>query len=271
MGSTRIFAFGAGVQSHAVMVLQAQGKLDEPFDIFLFANVGNDSENPDTVKFFNEHTIPYAKKHGIRLEICQKMYEGKPDTIHNLIKRTPLSMPLPMWYRRSGKALHSCSVTFKQQPQDRWIKQHGYGSVIVGIGYSIDEFTRARNENWAEHPMGFLKRFEQPLLHMRLTRYDCHKIISESELPVPPKSACWFCPITQIHEWERMKINNPELFQKAVELERFMNAKHNVDWPDENWRSLHRHRLPLDIAVGFQPELPMDYDDELCGGSSCMT
>ena len=39
----RTFSFGAGVQSTAVLVLQALGRLPEPYDVFLFANVGDDS------------------------------------------------------------------------------------------------------------------------------------------------------------------------------------------------------------------------------------
>ena len=35
----RTFSFGAGVQSTAVLVLQAEGQLPEPYDAFLFANV----------------------------------------------------------------------------------------------------------------------------------------------------------------------------------------------------------------------------------------
>ena len=41
----RTFSFGGGVQSTAVLVLQAQNKLPEPYDVFLFANVGDDSEH----------------------------------------------------------------------------------------------------------------------------------------------------------------------------------------------------------------------------------
>ena len=42
----RTFSFGAGVQSTAVLALQALGRLPDPYDVFLFANVGDDSEDP---------------------------------------------------------------------------------------------------------------------------------------------------------------------------------------------------------------------------------
>lgn len=44
--SLTVFSYGGGVQSNAALVLAAQGKLD--CKTFLFANVGDDSENPAT-------------------------------------------------------------------------------------------------------------------------------------------------------------------------------------------------------------------------------
>lgn len=48
----RVFSFGGGVQSTAALVLQAQGKID--FDMFVHANVGDDSEHPDTVAYMRD-------------------------------------------------------------------------------------------------------------------------------------------------------------------------------------------------------------------------
>lgn len=40
----RVFSFGGGVQSTAVLVLSAHGVL--PYKQFIFSNVGDDSEHP---------------------------------------------------------------------------------------------------------------------------------------------------------------------------------------------------------------------------------
>jgi 3'-phosphoadenosine 5'-phosphosulfate sulfotransferase (PAPS reductase)/FAD synthetase len=45
----RVFSYGGGVQSTAALVLAAQGVID--YHTFLFANVGEDSENPDTLAY----------------------------------------------------------------------------------------------------------------------------------------------------------------------------------------------------------------------------
>ena len=48
----RVFSYGGGVQSTAALVLAAQGKID--FPTFLFANVGDDSEHPATLRYVRE-------------------------------------------------------------------------------------------------------------------------------------------------------------------------------------------------------------------------
>ena len=50
----RSFSFGGGVQSTAALVLQAQNKLPKSYDAFLFSNVGDDSEHPETIEYFNK-------------------------------------------------------------------------------------------------------------------------------------------------------------------------------------------------------------------------
>ncbi len=44
----KISSYGGGVQSNAALVLATQGQLN--VGVSLFANVGNDSESPDTLR-----------------------------------------------------------------------------------------------------------------------------------------------------------------------------------------------------------------------------
>lgn len=53
------------MQSTALLVLAAQKVID--FDLFLFSNVGEDSEHPDSLRYFREVATPYAAAHGIEL------------------------------------------------------------------------------------------------------------------------------------------------------------------------------------------------------------
>ena len=74
----RSFSFGGGWQSVAAMVLTAQGVLD--FDVFLFANVGDDSEHPGTLAYFHQYAAPFAKAHGIELVELHKVVKGTGET-----------------------------------------------------------------------------------------------------------------------------------------------------------------------------------------------
>lgn len=66
-----------------------------------------------------------------------------------------------------------------------------------------------------------------PLREWGLTRQDCGRIISAAGLPIPPKSACFFCPAMRLIEIERLKVLDPELYALAVEMERlYRDGRH---------------------------------------------
>jgi hypothetical protein len=80
MTEIRSFSFGGGVQSTAALVLAAQGRID--FPLFLFANVGDDSENPATLRYVEEYAKPYAADHGIELVVLdRKKRDGSTETL----------------------------------------------------------------------------------------------------------------------------------------------------------------------------------------------
>lgn len=67
----KAFSFGGGVQSTAALVLAAQGRLD--YRTFLFCNVGDDSENPETLSYVYEVAQPFAVRHGLDLVELRKV------------------------------------------------------------------------------------------------------------------------------------------------------------------------------------------------------
>lgn len=271
----RIFSYGGGVQSNAVMVLQAQGKI-QPYDVFVFANVGHDSENPATLKYIGEHAKPYMKRHGIEfVEVQKTMADGSRETVKGRIMNTPRSVVIPM--RRKGRAPYNraCSIDFKLGVVIKWIKAQT-DECVVGIGMSTDEFTRARSTNWTEYdidgetPLGFRRKFEYPLIDKSINRFMCERIIHAAMLPIPPRSACYFCPATGRNEWIEMRRNNPALFYKAVEIENHINKKRGE--PDHDRLYIHRDMRPLEDAVGLQYYLPFpDWGMDDCNSSSCFT
>jgi hypothetical protein len=110
----RAFSFGGGVQSHAVLALQAMGQLLKPYDVFLFSNVGHDSENPDTLKFLTEHTIPFCEQHGIPFIELRRNIRGRGEvTLVEEIFYQQRSIVIPAYFGQGGHARRNCTTDFK--------------------------------------------------------------------------------------------------------------------------------------------------------------
>jgi len=264
----RVFSYGGGVQSNAVLVLQATGRLPEPYDVFVFANVGEDSENPATLRYVEEVARPYAARHGIEFVEVLKTTRGEPETLYQFVYRVKRRIPLPLYMSGNGApGRRICTSDFKIAVIDRWLREQGYRRAVTGLGISPDEFHRARDRRpYVQN--GIEKRREYPLIDLRLRRVDCQRIIIEAGLPVAPKSSCWFCPFHRPNEWLELRRTQPELFWRAVEMERMLNERRAKLGRDNMY--FHSALVPLDQAVGDQ--LPMFPDDEMamCESGYCM-
>lgn len=242
MPTARIFSFGGGVQSTAVLVLQAQEKLAEPYNAFVFSNVGADSENPATLEYIEKHAKPFAEAHGIRfVEVAKRDRKGDPVTLMDAIMSDNRSVPIPARMSNGAPGNRTCTTDFKIRVVDRWICEQSWERVVVGIGISMDEMHRMRDQEWHDtesvaskrpRKLGFFKKREYPLIDLRLSRAQCHALIAEAGLPTPPKSSCFFCPFMRRNEWIALKRDSPELFEEAVQVEKFINAKRGVSEKD---------------------------------------
>lgn len=245
----RVFSNGAGVQSTAAMILQAQGKLAVPYDMFVFANVGEDSENKKTLEYYHEHFLPFAEQHGVPQIEIHKLRFGEVDTVLQATERDNRTVPIPVYMDNGGPpGNRSCTTDFKIRLVNRWIKEQGHAAAIIGIGFSIDERHRPRTTHWhdaendslsVEKPkarkLGFWRRKDFPLFDALMTRDACTNLIKSVGLPVPPSSKCWFCPFTSRTEWIEMKKHEPEQFQKAIELQDRINMKRGKMLRDKVW------------------------------------
>jgi hypothetical protein len=258
----RYFSFGGGVQSMAVLVLAVQGRVQ--YDAFLFANVGNDSENPATVAYVEDIAKPYAAANGIELVELQKtLRNGDKDTLLGRIEKST-SEYIPVFLANGMPGTRACTSNFKIRVISRYQKQRGATAdnpCIAGLGISLDEITRART-----HSGIAWQRLEYPLLDLRMTRADCRRVIEQAGLPVPPKSSCWFCPFRKPDQWTQLKREQPELFDKAVGLEVLLNGRREGKGKDHVY--LHKTLVPLSQAVGDQ--MTMDFPDDMpCDTGYC--
>jgi hypothetical protein len=271
-GGMRVVSYGGGVQSTGLLVLAAQGRID--FPIFLFSNVGDDSEDPATLQYVERYAKPYAATHGIQLiELRRTRRDGTTETLHGRLTRPgSRSLPIPVRMSSGAPGTRSCSADFKIRVIGRWLKAMGASAdnpAKVGIGISLDEIERvnARRAEPYERPVYPLLDHEPPL-----RRIDCERIIAAAGLPVPPKSACWFCPFKRPATWSEMRRDRPDLFARACDLEHLLNTRRLMLGKDPVW--LTRFNRPLadaigqaqDMLPGFHPE-----DDATCDNGTCFT
>lgn len=199
-----ILSLGAGVNSVALLVLKAQGKVE--FDEAVFADTGN--EQPETYEYWQNVIIPFCFDNNINLARINK--QGKVLYDDNFEKHI-----IPT------RQFRSCTDKFKI----RVIKKYAlakYGDedrVIFMIGFASDEKHRAENCT--------LDNRQYPLIELNIDREGCKRVIREVEmndnqkgLPVPVKSGCWFCPFQPKKSWLRLLKNHPDLFAQAESLEK---------------------------------------------------
>ena len=266
----RIFSYGGGVQSVAVLVLSAQGKL--PYTHFIFANVGEDTENPETIEYTKNFAIPFAEKHGLFIiEIKREVSDTSRDTLYKDLMTTERSVSIPM-YLGGAPVRRGCTSTWKISVVEKFMRDYVGAKKKrkkpIGIGISLDEFKRMRK--FDEDRVTVV---EYPLIDLRLTREDCEDIIQQAGLPKVPKSSCWFCPYKKISEWAKMEKTNPELFKKALALEEKLKNKIS----SEKSLTLHSKGLDLKDAVDQYnarvskiPGYKEENDPENCESGYCM-
>lgn len=267
----RVISYGGGVQSTALLVLAARGELGH-VDAALFSNVGDDSEQPETLRYVRNIAVPFGAAHGVPVvELCRYRRDESVDTVLKRIERSEVgSTPIPMRDETGAPGIRSCTIDFKMKVVNRWVQEHGATEAEpaeVLIGFSWDE----------AHRVGDWKRFPNevaayPLLDRRLTQMDCQNLIRRAGLPIPPKSACYFCPFHKPSTWAKMRRDEPLLFFKSAEIEAAINAKRTPLGKPPMY--LTRFGKPLAEAINGELQEEMDFGaglGETCDEGYCWT
>lgn len=261
----RSFSFGGGWQSTAALVLAARGIID--FRTFLFANVGDDSENPETIEYVHQHAMPFAAEHGLELVELQRVKDGKTETIYSRIMDSDgRRQTIPVYLANGMPGGRSCTVDFKIWVTGQELQRRGASpknKAIVGMGISLDEIGRMKPSS--------AKPYEDlvyPLIDLRLRRSDCPGIIRSAGLPMPPKSSCDFCPIRKIAEWQDMHDHQPARWDRACRVEDTLNGENQRKGRGPVY--LTRVGRPLRDLFKGGSQLLLD-EDEGCDNGWCMT
>lgn len=155
----RVLSFGGGVQTTALAVLAVEGKIKA--DIACFADTG--CEKPETYWYMENYIKPTFKDIGLPFEYVRNTI-NEPTLYDYYWQRYDLPS---VKYRR-------CTDHYKLRPMK---KRFGKKAHLI-IGFSIDEAYRVERKRtlWASE--------SYPLIEMKLTAPDCHRIITSFGWPV---------------------------------------------------------------------------------------
>lgn len=201
-------SIGFGVNSVAAYFL---GDYDE----IVFCDTG--SEYPETYEFLNKFIGKYPVS---IIQPKKSLYDYSWG--YRMVPAT-----WPRW----------CSVKFKIEPFADYVEKPSFKN----LAFATDEGHRAKLslDDGIEH------RF--PLIENDIDREGCKDIIRQAGLPVPHRSKCWFCPFQTIAEWKELRMNHPDLFCKAEQLEA-RNREYRLS-KDKKPLYLYGNAKPLRVVV----------------------
>lgn len=236
-----IVCYGGGVDSTAMLIALRDAGIRP--DAITFADTGG--EKPETYQTVRAMDAWLLANNFPTVTWCSKT--TKPETPYeDLGGNCSANETLPSL----AFGMKSCSIKWKQGPQDYaikgcsqgpnkcdphplWIQAKARGVKLVKlIGYDSSPADIRRSSKVKREDKDFL--YSYPLQDLTWTREDCIQAIIKEGLPVPIKSACWFCPASQKWELWWLAGAHPDLFMQALAIEhKAMLGKHSRWGKDE--------------------------------------
>jgi hypothetical protein len=288
-GAPLTVAYGAGVDSTAMLVEFV--RLGIRPELILFADVG--AEKPETYAYLPVMQ-KYLKKHGfppivtVRYELTEagkkaRLTIAKDPTRKQVDPRPYTTITDNCLFNRTLPSLaygfqsHACSSKWKVTPQVDYIEKGPYSDrakaawraglpVIRAIGFDASKGDKGRRERIPDD-LHFYHWY--PLQDWGWDRKRCKEEIRKSGLPVPMKSACFFCPST--HPWEinRFVLLNDPFVDKLRDIEN-MAKPYNQKGPNQGlWflgdklvgpvREAHPYKAEYWFESGKLTAKEMDY------------
>lgn len=235
-----VLSLGAGVQSSTLALMAAAGELGEVPECAIFADTGDEPASVYAWLDWLEKQLPFP------------VYRVTAGILSDEVTRVRVSAagnkylkPMPPVFLKgdnTGIAIRQCTVNHKIEPIRKKLRElHQGRGVVQWIGISMDEVIRMKpsRDSWCVNVW--------PLIDRGMTRRDCLKWMEAKGFPKPPRSACVYCPYHSNAEWRRLKNEEPEEFQRAVDFEqRLQKAAEQTTFTSSLY--LHRSCVPLSEA-----------------------
>lgn len=236
-------AFGGGLNSTAMLIIMR--RLCIVPDLILFADTGG--EKPETYLHINRMSV-WCVGHGFpAIEVVGLKKSLEQDCLNR--------SALPSIAYR----FKSCSQRWKLEPQDKFLNNwepakiawKNGGKVTKYIGFDAGEPHRAKNYEDKKYDFRYL------LIELERHREDCEEIAASEGFVSVAKSSCFFCP--NMRKWEIVSLakNHPDLFRRAVEMERKADLTTvkglGRDWSWENFLKNDARQMKMDFQESENP------------------
>ena len=274
MKTLRVLSLGAGVQSSTLALMIHKGEIPM-VDCAIFADT--QAEPPkvyEWLKFIKKtvsyrvHIVTWRNLEKDVLDASQGKYQAFTIPFYTKNKET----------EQKGMLMRQCTADYKTKPVTKKVRELlGYKKgervdlkevkVEMLLGISTDELRRMR--------MNRLRYIDNqyPLINdLGMSRQDCIMWMKDNGYPMPTKSACYFCPFHSQSTWKEIKENDPELFEKAVQMDRQIRdqEKYKIKNKFKDDLFLHRSCEPLDKALEDDGQLDMfDGFNTICDDGMC--
>lgn len=258
----RVLSLGAGVQSSTLAFMCAHGNFEMP-DCAIFADTQTEPQSVYNWLDWLEKQLPFPVYRVTAGNLAEKALIIR--TSKNGVQYAKHAIPAYIVDKdnRVGIMMRQCTADFKIQVIQRKIRALANGNQVEQyIGISWDELHRMKDSR-KEY---IVNRY--PLIEKRIRRIDCLRWMESHGYPEPPRSACTFCPFHSDREWLRLKTEEPEAFQQAVEFERDYQKTYSKVSNFRGVPFLHRSLKPLS-EVDFNPQrdqLELDLFGNECEG-----
>ncbi|WP_435057221.1 hypothetical protein [Streptomyces sp. bgisy060] len=248
----RVLSLGAGVQSTALLLLSAEGRLPR-LDAAVFSDTG--WEPKAVYEHLDRLEQEVARPAGIPV-----IRTGGGNIRSDALDPGHRFASMPLFVRNLdgtvGMIRRQCTDEYKLKKIKREVRTllgyPGRARVPAGVfaeqwvGISTDEFTRAKDSG-IRYAVN-----RHPLLELDWARTDCLRYLARNNWASTPKSACIGCPFHSNAHWRHMRDHQPEEWADAVAFDhaiRAGGARGNANGsPLRGQAFLHRSCLPLDKA-----------------------
>ncbi len=213
-----VISLGAGVQSTAMALMATHGEIRPMPDAAVFADTQSDPGPTyqhlrwlTTRLAFPVHTTTAGSLKNVLLGRAKAGSHARP----------PLFIKNPDG--SAGMIRRQCTGDFKIDPIEKKLRellglrprQWWPKAPVVAqwIGITTDEASRMKPS-----PRPAIST-RWPLIEAGLSRRDCEAWLTRNGYPIPPKSACTFCPFRSDAEWRWLRDNDPDGWADAVAVD----------------------------------------------------